>query len=286
MAAAPHVFFKFRIVQAPQRPSGTFALAGTLPEKRWALRCRDSYDESVHQRYPVGDPSKRAFTYFVLTGGRMIYAGAIRLAVLKFVLSMSATKDVLALASLEMDLSKIEPGQTVTVKWRGKPVFVRRRTPAEIAKEEAVPVSSLRDQQARRNPDATPFDAQWGPPGRGLRTSQRTAGPTELRRRDQADSERAIRPEWLIVVGVCTHLGCVPLPGAGDFGGWFCPCHGSHYDASGRIRKARPPAISDHFVPKSFCLSLPLKCMRCRCRARRRTTWKCRNIASLTTPRY
>jgi len=161
------------------------------------------YDESVHQRYPVGDPSKRAFTYFVLTGGRMIYAGAIRLAVLKFVLSMSATKDVLALASLEMDLSKIEPGQTVTVKWRGKPVFVRRRTPAEIAKEEAVPVSSLRDQQA--------------------------------------DSERAIRPEWLIVVGVCTHLGCVPLPGAGDFGGWFCPCHGSHYDASGRIRKGPAP---------------------------------------------
>lgn len=81
-------------------------------------------------------------------------------------------------------------------------------------------------------------------------------GPTELRRRDQADSERAIRPEWLIVVGVCTHLGCVPLPGAGDFGGWFCPCHGSHYDASGRIRKARTPAISDPFPPKVF-LPLP-----------------------------
>jgi ubiquinol-cytochrome c reductase iron-sulfur subunit len=144
-----------------------------------------SYDESVHQRYPVGDPTKRAFTYFVMTGGRFIYASAIRLAVLKFVLSMSATADVLALASLEVDLGKIEPGQTVTVKWRGKPVFIRRRTATEIAREAAVPIKDLRDAQA--------------------------------------DSERVVNPEWLIVVGVCTHLGCVPLPGAGDYNGWFCP---------------------------------------------------------------
>ena len=162
-----------------------------------------SYDESVHQRYPVGDPGKRAFTYFVMTGGRFIYASAIRLAVLKFVLSMSATADVLALASLEVDLSKIEPGQTVTVKWRGKPVFIRRRTSTEVAKENAVAVKELRD--------------------------------------PQTDGERVVNPEWLIVVGVCTHLGCVPLPGAGDYNGWFCPCHGSHYDASGRIRKGPAP---------------------------------------------
>jgi len=161
------------------------------------------YDESVHQRYPVGDPGKRAFTYFVMTGGRFIYASAIRLAVLQFVLSMSASADVLALASLEVDLSKIEPGQTVTVKWRGKPVFIRRRTPAEVAKEAAVVASGLRD--------------------------------------PQADSERVVNPEWLVVVGVCTHLGCVPLPNAGDYNGWFCPCHGSHYDASGRIRKGPAP---------------------------------------------
>jgi ubiquinol-cytochrome c reductase iron-sulfur subunit len=164
-----------------------------------------------------------------MTGGRFIYASAIRLAVLKFVLSMSATADVLALASLEVDLGKIEPGQTVTVKWRGKPVFIRRRTAAEIAREAAVAVKDLRDQQA--------------------------------------DSERTVNPEWLIVVGVCTHLGCVPLPGAGDYNGWFCPwcvacawlaqraprgarkalaltrprSHGSHYDASGRIRKGPAP---------------------------------------------
>lgn len=161
------------------------------------------YDESVHQRYPVGDPTKRAFTYFVLTGGRFIYASAIRLAVLKFVLSMSATKDVLAMASLEVDLAKIEPGQTVTVKWRGKPVFIRRRTAADVAREAAVDVRQLRD--------------------------------------PQADAERTVNPEWLIVVGVCTHLGCVPLPNAGDYSGWFCPCHGSHYDASGRIRKGPAP---------------------------------------------
>lgn len=98
---------------------------------------------------------------------------------------LQASADVLALASLEVDLGKIEPGQTVTVKWRGKPVFIRRRIPSEVAKEEAVKVTELRD--------------------------------------PQTDGERVINPEWLIVVGVCTHLGCVPLPGAGDYGvrtGW------------------------------------------------------------------
>ena len=161
------------------------------------------YDVSNHTVARAGDPDKRAFTYFVMTGGRMIYASALRLAVLKFLLSMSATADVLALASLEVDLSKVELGSTVTVKWRGKPVFIRRRTPAEIAKEESVDVASLRD--------------------------------------PQADSERAPNQEWLVAVGVCTHLGCVPIANAGDYNGWFCPCHGSHYDASGRIRKGPAP---------------------------------------------
>ncbi|PSS12084.1 Cytochrome b-c1 complex subunit Rieske-5 like isoform 1 [Actinidia chinensis var. chinensis] len=161
------------------------------------------YDEHNHERYPPGDPSKRAFAYFVLTGGRFVYASLIRLLVLKFVLSMSASKDVLALASLEVDLSNIEPGTTVTVKWRGKPVFIRRRTEEDIKLANSVDVSSLRD--------------------------------------PQDDSARVKDPEWLVVVGVCTHLGCIPLPNAGDFGGWFCPCHGSHYDISGRIRKGPAP---------------------------------------------
>ncbi|XP_057486355.1 cytochrome b-c1 complex subunit Rieske-4, mitochondrial-like isoform X2 [Actinidia eriantha] len=161
------------------------------------------YDEHNHERYPPGDPSKRAFAYFVLTGGRFVYASLIRLLVLKFVLSMSASKDVLALASLEVDLSNIEPGATVTVKWRGKPVFIRRRTEDDIKLANSVDVGTLRD--------------------------------------PQEDSDRVKDPEWLIVVGVCTHLGCIPLPNAGDFGGWFCPCHGSHYDISGRIRKGPAP---------------------------------------------
>ncbi|KAF4380292.1 hypothetical protein F8388_024585 [Cannabis sativa] len=161
------------------------------------------YDEYNHERYPPGDPSKRAFAYFVLTGGRFVYASLIRLLVLKFVLSMSASKDVLALASLEVDLSSIEPGTTVTVKWRGKPVFIRRRTEDDIKLANTVDLGSLRD--------------------------------------PQQDAERVKNPEWLIVVGVCTHLGCIPLPNAGDFGGWFCPCHGSHYDISGRIRKGPAP---------------------------------------------
>eukprot|EP00249_Psilotum_nudum_P002313 c15296_g1_i1 orf=363-1160(-) len=161
------------------------------------------YDESIHERYPPGDPSKRAFTYLVLTGGRFVYASAIRLVILKFILSMSASKDVLALASLEVELANIDLGSTVTVKWRGKPVFIRRRTPEEVKLASSVDIKELRD--------------------------------------PQDDSERVLNPEWLVVVGVCTHLGCVPLPNAGDYGGWFCPCHGSHYDVSGRIRKGPAP---------------------------------------------
>jgi len=161
------------------------------------------YDEHNHERFPPGDPSKRAFAYFVLTGGRFAYASLVRLLVLKFVLSMSASKDVLALASLEVDLSSIEPGTTVTVKWRGKPVFIRRRTDDDIKLANSVDVLSLRD--------------------------------------PQQDADRVKDPEWLVVIGVCTHLGCIPLPNAGDFGGWFCPCHGSHYDISGRIRKGPAP---------------------------------------------
>ena len=122
---------------------------------------------------------------------------------------MSASADVLALASAEFDTTVIPEGTTLTVKWRGKPVFIRHRTDAEVANEASVDVGSLRDQQA--------------------------------------DSERVQREKWLIVLGICTHLGCVPISGAGNYGGWFCPCHGSHYDVSGRIRKG--PAPSNLEIP-------------------------------------
>lgn len=150
------------------------------------------------------DPSRRAFTYMVTSTPRFVYAAAGRLAVLKFISTMSASADVLALSSVECDISKIAPGELQVVKWRGKPVFVKHRTAEEIADCEAVDPTSLRD--------------------------------------PEADSVRYQKPEWLICLGVCTHLGCVPLGNAGDYkGGWFCPCHGSHYDACGRIRKGPAP---------------------------------------------
>ena len=129
--------------------------------------------------------------------------------------SLNPSQDVLALASTEVDISQIEVGQAITVKWRGKPVFIRHRTPEEIKTAEAVDVNTLRD--------------------------------------PQTDDQRVEKPEWLIVVGVCTHLGCVPQgqkpsEPRGQFGGWFCPCHGSEYDTSGRIR--RGPAPTNLEVPQ------------------------------------
>ncbi len=124
-----------------------------------------------------------------------------------FVDSMNPAADTLALATTEVDLSPIEPGQAITVVWRGKPVFIRHRTAKEIAEAEGSEGSS-------KDPES--------------------------------DADRVQKPEWLVVVGVCTHLGCVPLGQKsgdpnGEYGGWFCPCHGSHYDRSGRIRKGPAP---------------------------------------------
>ena len=152
----------------------------------------DGYFEHERIKKTPGDPTRREFTYFMLGGARFIYASAARLALIKFVASMSPSADVLALASAEFETSAIAEGTTLTVKWRGKPVFIRHRTDEEIAKEKVVPMSVLKD--------------------------------------PQDDAARAVDPKWLIVLGVCTHLGCVPISGAGEYGGWFCPCHGSHYD--------------------------------------------------------
>jgi ubiquinol-cytochrome c reductase iron-sulfur subunit len=166
-----------RVFYRSPHPGHDVGMISELPATVEAVKNPTSkivYDEHNHERYPPGDPSKRAFAYFVLTGGRFVYASLIRLLVLKFVLSMSASKDVLALASLEVDISNIEPGTTVTVKWRGKPVFIRHRTEEDIELANSVDLSSLRD--------------------------------------PQPDLERVKNPEWLVVVGVCTHLGCIPLP--------------------------------------------------------------------------
>lgn len=150
--------------------------------------------------------SRRAFTYLTLGGARFLYATGARLAAMKFVASWSASADVLALAAMEIDIAKIEPASCITVKWRGKPVFIRSRTEQEISEARTAGMDELKDPEAD---DARLFDVD--------------------------------RPEWLIVLGVCTHLGCVPLPNQGEYKGWFCPCHGSHYDTSGRIRKGPAP---------------------------------------------
>lgn len=120
-----------------------------------------------------------------------------------FLSSLSASADVLAMAKVEVKLGAIPEGKNVIVKWQGKPVFIRHRTPDEIEEANQVNISSLRD--------------------------------------PQNDSDRVKKPEWLVMLGICTHLGCVPIGEAGDFGGWFCPCHGSHYDISGRIRRGPAP---------------------------------------------
>lgn len=150
--------------------------------------------------------TRRDFLYLA-TGA--VGAIGVAAAVWPFIAQMNPAADVLALSSTDVDLSPVEVGQAITVVWRGKPVFIRHRTPEEIKEAEDVDWKTLPD--------------------------------------PQPDSDRVEKPEWLVVVGVCTHLGCVPLgtkPGdpKGDYDGWFCPCHGSHYDSSGRIRKGPAPA--------------------------------------------
>jgi ubiquinol-cytochrome c reductase iron-sulfur subunit len=152
-----------------------------------------------------GDARKRTYAYVVMGSSAFLYAAAIRSTVADLVDSMNAAADVLALASMEVDLDKVPQGTTLVVKWRGKPVFVRHRTDDDISAARSVAVQSLPDPQT-----------------------------------DEARVQ-AGKDEWLVLVGVCTHLGCVPISGAGDYNGWFCPCHGSHYDTSGRIRKGPAP---------------------------------------------
>ncbi|KAJ5894212.1 Cytochrome b-c1 complex subunit Rieske [Penicillium taxi] len=147
--------------------------------------------------------SNHVFSYFM--AGTMGLASAVgaKATVQDFLVNMSASADVLAQAKVEIALGAIPEGKNVIIKWRGKPVFIRHRTQSEI-------------DEARQT--------KW-----------------ETFRDPQSDEDRVQRPEWLVMLGVCTHLGCVPIGEAGDYGGWFCPCHGSHYDISGRIRRGPAP---------------------------------------------
>ena len=127
-----------------------------------------------------------------------------------FIDQMNPDSSVKALASTEVDVSQIEPGKSITVLWRGKPVFIKRRTPVEIAEAKKVKLEDLKH--------------------------------------PEKDEDRVKKEEWLVMLGICTHLGCVPLSNKGEYNGWFCPCHGSHYDTSGRIRKG--PAPTNMEVPE------------------------------------
>eukprot|EP00188_Purpureofilum_apyrenoidigerum_P000822 Plantae.Rhodophyta-Purpureofilum_apyrenoidigerum.ctg14070.p1 GENE.Plantae.Rhodophyta-Purpureofilum_apyrenoidigerum.ctg14070~~Plantae.Rhodophyta-Purpureofilum_apyrenoidigerum.ctg14070.p1 ORF type:complete len:251 (+),score=38.82 Plantae.Rhodophyta-Purpureofilum_apyrenoidigerum.ctg14070:121-873(+) len=184
----------------------------TIKDKDLPVGYEDSYYDKPHLIDPM-DKTKRTNTYLILGAPKFIAASVARSVVLSFVYSMSASADVLALGTVEVDLNNIPAGSTATIKWRGKPVFIRHRTEDQVATATKDDESDLRD--------------------------------------PEADAVRCQDPKWMIVLGVCTHLGCVPVADAGDYGGWFCPCHGSHYDVSGRIRKGPAPTNLE-IPPYSF----------------------------------
>ena len=147
---------------------------------------------------------------FLFTASYTIGAVGLGATIWPFIDQMNPDSSVKALATTEVDLSQIEPGKSITVLWRGKPVFIKRRTESEISEAQSVKLEELKH--------------------------------------PEKDQDRVKKPEWLVMLGICTHLGCVPLSDKGEYKGWFCPCHGSHYDTSGRIRKGPAPVNME--VPK------------------------------------
>ena len=147
---------------------------------------------------------------FLFTASYALGAVGVGAAVWPLVDQMNPDQSVKALASTEVDVSSLEPGKSITVLWRGKPVFIKRRTETEISEAQAVNLKELKH--------------------------------------PEKDADRVKKAEWLVMMGICSHLGCVPLSDKGEYNGWFCPCHGSHYDTSGRIRKG--PAPTNMEIPK------------------------------------
>jgi ubiquinol-cytochrome c reductase iron-sulfur subunit len=169
-----------------------------------------SQDFSKYRRDPGAPSEGKAFTYTMVGMTGVFGAMATKSTVMDLLASLSASGDVLAQAQVEVDLSSIPEGKSVVLKWRGKPIFIRHRTEEEIEEARSIPLSELRD--------------------------------------PEKDEERVQKAQWLVMVGICTHLGCVPIGESGDYGGWYCPCHGSHYDISGRVRKG--PAPLNLEIPK------------------------------------
>ncbi|CAH8654723.1 unnamed protein product [Schistosoma margrebowiei] len=157
-----------------------------------------------HSRSADSEVQRKIFSYTMMFATAMIATTSAKYTVRMFIEPLGPSSKTMAEASTEVNLASIPEGKNLTVKWRNKPLFIRHRSAEEIARERSVPLESLRD--------------------------------------PQLDQDRVKVDKWLICLGVCTHLGCVPVAHAGDFpGGYFCPCHGSHYDASGRIRKGPAP---------------------------------------------
>ena len=140
---------------------------------------------------------------FLFTATYTVGAVGIGATIWPFIDQMNPDSSVKALATTEVDINQIQPGKSITVLWRGKPVFIKRRTPTEISEAQSVSLDDLKH--------------------------------------PEKDIDRVKKAEWLVMMGICSHLGCVPLSDKGDYNGWFCPCHGSHYDTSGRIRKGPAP---------------------------------------------
>jgi len=174
----------------------------------WIKVVENNKQESSQQDQISSDDNKENRRDFLYLSSITIGGVGLAAFMWPFIKSMNPAEDTLALGTTEVDISNVNEGQSVTVKWRGKPVFIRKRTQEEINEANNVDVASLKD-------------------------------PIE-------DGARVQKPEWLILIGVCTHLGCVPLgqkatDTKGEYNGWFCPCHGSHYDTSGRVRKGPAP---------------------------------------------
>jgi ubiquinol-cytochrome c reductase iron-sulfur subunit len=190
------------------------------------------------------DTTNRALSYAMVGAMGVLSASVAKSTVAEFLGTMSASADVLALAKVEVELGSIPEGKNVIIKWRGKPVFIRHRTSDEIQEARSVDWKTFRD--------------------------------------PQSDEQRTKKPEWLVMLGVCTHLGCVPIGEAGDFGGWFCPCHGSHYDISGRARKGPAPVCTLTTVALRSCADIVPPSLT----LRSQSTRSMKRMASLLSVKY
>ncbi|WP_241094943.1 ubiquinol-cytochrome c reductase iron-sulfur subunit [Marinicauda algicola] len=190
------------------------------------------------------EPSRRDFIY-IAAGGAVAVGGAFVL--WPFIDQMNPAADTLALASIRAPFNDIAEGEQVTVMWRGGPVFIRRRTQADIESARAVELAALPDKDARNENE----------PGAEATDPNRSALSAPVN--EGVEVPEDVRASLIVMKGNCTHLGCVPVgDGAGDYNGWFCPCHGSHYDAAGRIRRGPAPE-NLHIPPYSFVSSTTIQ---------------------------